>query len=536
MATKLRDGLVAGIAAGAVAIALSYALRLAFGAVFLPEIAAQTLFTLTPGEIESQLIASLGYLAKYSAITGAAIVNLIIYGLLGKLLISMSSRVDTRFRSLKPLIYSATSFTLFFIIALVLVGLTEILTTPTNITAMALQMIIPNLVYGYLLHGAAALQAKPRRVVCEARLGQEVSYRRRLFIKTAPIAVVAATLAVYGLATLLASRQAPNKAVGSIQAPQGGDLFKTPIASKIAEHEVTPNELFYRVDVNVITPSVDVDDWVLEVGGLVERPLRISYEELRSMPAVEEYATLECVSNKIGGDLMSTALWKGVRLRDILERAGVKPEATYIVFKCRDNYDVAIPLERGMLEGTILAYEMNGETLPREHGFPIRAVVPGLYGMMNAKWITSIELVNFEYLGFWQRRGWTNKAEYKTHSTILTPGKSSLRKRFGELPDVKPTSGQRSIIAGVAFAGDRGIERVEVSVDGGRTWSEASIKDPLSGYTWVLWAAEWTPPSSGVYRIMVRATDKNGETQTAEVSAPFPEGATGYHVIDIRVL
>jgi hypothetical protein len=272
------------------------------------------------------------------------------------------------------------------------------------------------------------------------------------------------------------------------------------------------------------------------VEGLIDSgPLQFTYEELKAMPSVSEYATLECISDKVSGDLISTALWKGVRLKSILEKAHVKPEAIYIVFRCYDGYDVGIPIDRGLLEGTILAYEMNGVALPTEHGFPLRVIVPGLYGMMNAKWITDIELVDKIYEGFWQRRGWANNAEYKTHSKIVFPG-DALRARFQQLAAPSGiTVGNKSPIAGLAFAGDRGISKVEVSTDGGNSWEPASIKDPLSANCWVLWALDWVPKAKGKYNILVRATDGAGNMQTSEIRDNFPNGATGYYSVETNL-
>jgi hypothetical protein len=181
---------------------------------------------------------------------------------------------------------------------------------------------------------------------------------------------------------------------------------------------------------------------------------------------------------------------------------------------------------------------MNGVPLPPEHGFPVRAIVPGLYGMMNAKWITDIELVDTVYEGFWQRRGWANNAKYQTHSKIVFPG-DALRNRFEELSTTTTTNpaaiGSKSPIAGIAFAGDRGISKVEVSTDGGNTWQTASIKDPLSSNSWVLWALDWIPQNKGKYNIVVRATDKAGSIQTAEIRDNYPNGSTGYHSVEETV-
>jgi hypothetical protein len=298
---------------------------------------------------------------------------------------------------------------------------------------------------------------------------------------------------------------------------------------------VTPNDEFYRVDINVSPPTIDVSTWSLKVHGLVSTPMTLNYDQLTSLPSVEEYATLECVSNQVGGDLMSTALWKGTQLKGLLNTAGVSAGASYVVFKCYDGYDVGIPLERAMEDGAILAYEMNGEELPVAHGYPVRAIVPGLYGMMNAKWITDIELVEGPYDGFWQRNGWTAIATYQTESSILTPGATALRDKFGLPPGLTDVSGNQIPVVGVAFAGDRGIQKVEVSVDGGNTWQPASLYDPLSNYTWVFWKLEWNPPTSGDYRLVVRATDGTAQAQTATITPPFPNGATGYDVVDVKV-
>jgi DMSO/TMAO reductase YedYZ molybdopterin-dependent catalytic subunit len=298
--------------------------------------------------------------------------------------------------------------------------------------------------------------------------------------------------------------------------------------------ELTPTFLFYRIDINPIVPVVDGKTWNLTVKGLVNNPLTVTYDEIKTMPSVEQYATLVCVSNKIGGDLISTALWKGIKLKDLLDRAEVKSGAKYIAFRCSDGYDVGIPLENGLMEGAILAYDMNLAPLSAKHGFPVRAIVPGLYGMMNPKWITEIELVDSVYEGYWQRNGWTNDADVHTTSSIVIPGQAELRHRFRKLDEMpKIVPGQKAPIAGIAFGGDRGISKVEVNIDDGTTWKSALIKSPLSQYTWVLWTAGFTPPGNETYKIIVRATDKTGQVQTAEFSKPFPDGATGYQTVNV---
>jgi hypothetical protein len=226
-----------------------------------------------------------------------------------------------------------------------------------------------------------------------------------------------------------------------------------------------------------------------------------------------------------------------VRLRDLLQRADVKSNAKYIVFRCQDGYDVGIPLESGMMEGTVLAYDMNNSPLTNEHGFPIRAIVPGFYGMMNPKWITEIELVDKTYEGFWQRKGWTNDGISSINSSIVIPGKQPINDRFPHLVEDNSnfSPGRNIPIAGIAFAGDRGISKVEVSIDGGKSWKTAIVKDPLSQYTWVLWTSGFTAADKGDYEIVVRATDKTGQIQTSKLEDPFPKGVEGYNKVNFAV-
>lgn len=495
------------------------------GGVFLPELAAQTLFSLVPGQIESEAVENLGSLAKYTAFAGAITTNVLLYGIVGVMLYRMYDRLPQHNFLPKAIQVSLASYLVFLALGEILLMVTVVATEPITFPQLALYLLPPNLVFGLVLSFQRRSVVPREIVICkETTLERRVvKYKRRLFIKTSiAAAAVASIILFYGL-DLLFQKSSSLSSLSENRAEFYGS-------------EVTPNYKFYRVDVNIETPEVDVGRWNLAVSGLVSNPLTLSYQDLKSLPAVEQYNTLECVSNKVGGDLMSTAKWKGVRLRDVLRRAQVRPEAVYLVFGCYDGYDVGIPFERATADETILAFEMNGEPLPPEHGYPVRAIVPELYGMMNAKWVTRIELVDKVYEGFWQKRGWTNDAHYPTGSTIVIPGDSPLQKRFGFSGPSDVPLGGKIPIAGIAFAGNRGIAKVEVSTDGGNTWETASLKDPLSDNTWVLWATEWNPPAQGEYKLVVRAIDKTGKVQTAELNNPFPNGATGYHVVNIKAL
>jgi DMSO/TMAO reductase YedYZ molybdopterin-dependent catalytic subunit len=301
-------------------------------------------------------------------------------------------------------------------------------------------------------------------------------------------------------------------------------------------YETTSNADFFQLDLNapyythyssaLCSPRLDPNTYTLTIQGKVEEPLILGLKDLEQFQTADEYETLECVLNTINppGSMIGTAKWTGLRLGDLLRRVGVTPEAKYVVFRCADGYDVGIPLERAMHPGTLLAYRMNDLVLPPAHGYPVRAVVAGIYGMKNAKYITEIEVVDYEYVGYWQREEyWSNDLTIKTKSIILYP--KDHAQVNGSIP-----------IAGIAFAGDRGISRVEVSVDDGQTWNEAVLKKPASPYVWVLWAYQWNMMRTGTYTITARAYDGQGVMQDPKDNPRnHPNGASGLHSIQVTL-
>jgi DMSO/TMAO reductase YedYZ molybdopterin-dependent catalytic subunit len=288
--------------------------------------------------------------------------------------------------------------------------------------------------------------------------------------------------------------------------------------------EVTPNRLHYTVDESIIDPDIDADSWELVVGGLVGRPIRLRYADLLAMPAVEQYVTLQCISNDVGGDLVSTAKWTGVPLADVLARAGgVASGAVRVAFHAVGGYSDSLPVAKALERTTVVAYGMNGTSLPRAHGYPARIIAPGIYGMKSVKWLQRIEVVDYDYLGYWQRSdGWDNLATIKTASRIDVPAELTLVRGPGT-------------VAGLAWAGDRGIERVEVSVDGGRTWQPAVLRRELARAAWRQWRLPWEPARAGRVLLKVRATDGRGALQTAAEAPPHPSGASGYHQLEVMV-
>ncbi len=515
--------LLLGVLAGGISVIAAFVIRILFNGVYLPELASSALFSLVPGFLEARAVENLGPLAKETAFVAASVLNAVVLGLIPVGLQRLGRLQGSSLR--RALVFVGSAYAIMLALGISFLALTQVSTQPINLGLLASSLVVPSLVFGAVLGRAKMLPAPsvlplfPRE-----RAKGRYSRNRRLFLKKAVGATVGATvgavLLYYGIGLLF---------------PKQSPLLPSKEASQVLAAGVTANDQFYRVDINVIAPSVDLTSWKLKLHGLVNNPMTFDYNQLLALPSVEEYATLECVSNEVGGDLMSTALWKGVKLKDLLNMAGLGSGVDYVVFTCFDGYDVGIPIDKAMADGTILAYVMNGEMLPRDHGYPLRAIVPGLYGMMNAKWITDIELVSGVHEGFWQRRGWTNTAAYQTSSWTVTPGDSLLRDKFSLPLSLTDVAGNPVAVVGVAFAGDRGVQKVEVSTDRGNSWLPASLYDPLSKYTWVFWKFDWNPAGSGSYQILVRATDGTGKVQVATMADPFPNGATGLQVVDVKV-
>ncbi|HZD71081.1 MAG TPA: molybdopterin-dependent oxidoreductase, partial [Actinomycetes bacterium] len=306
--------------------------------------------------------------------------------------------------------------------------------------------------------------------------------------------------------------------------PPDGPEDQTFLAIRGLTPEITSNHRHYVVDESIIDPDVDAASWRLRIDGLVGRPLTLGYDELLALPAVEQYVTMQCISNLVGGDLVSTAKWTGVPLAAVLERTGgVADRAVRVVFHAVGGYTDSLPVAKALDGTTMVAYGMNGSTLPRAHGYPVRIIAPGIYGMKSVKWLQRIEVVDYDYRGYWERSaGWDNVAEIKTASRIDVPG---------ELAAVK---GQTTI-AGVAWAGERGIRRVEVSFDGGRSWAPATLRRELARATWRQWRLPWRPAATGKVQLQVRAIDGLGRQQIAAPAPPHPSGASGYHEVEVVV-
>ena len=287
---------------------------------------------------------------------------------------------------------------------------------------------------------------------------------------------------------------------------------------------ITPNDDFYLIDTALSVPRIRLDTWAVDIDGMVDRPLRLTYDDLLARPQVERIVTIACVSNEVGGNLIGTARWQGVLLADLLNEAGVQPEAEQVYGTSVDGWTCGFPVAAAF-DGrdAMIAVGMNGEPLPLRHGFPARVIVPGLYGYVSAtKWLARIQLTRWsEHVGYWVPRGWAAEAPVKTQSRIDVPRRG----------DTVPAG--RTAIAGVAWAQHRGVAKVEVSIDGGE-WVEARLGSDVSIDTWRQWAYDWDA-TPGEHTVRVRATDATGETQTEVVARPDPDGATGYHTRTVVV-
>ncbi|MFM7536201.1 MAG: molybdopterin-dependent oxidoreductase [Acidimicrobiales bacterium] len=288
---------------------------------------------------------------------------------------------------------------------------------------------------------------------------------------------------------------------------------------------LTPTADFYRIDTALLVPRVDARTWSLSITGLVDRPLRLTYDDLLAAELVEVPVTISCVSNEIGGDLVGTAQWRGIPLGSLLERAGVRPEAEQVFARSVDGFTAGFPVG-AVRDGrtALLAVGMNGEPLPTRHGFPARLVVAGLYGYVSAvKWLAEIRLTPWDGVdGYWMPRGWSKEGPVKTQSRIDVP-------RAGSVVAPGPAA-----IAGVAWAPTRGIRAVEVSIDGG-AWQAARVLPVASDETWAQWVFDGWTADPGRHRITVRATDGTGIVQDATIRRPDPDGATGHHTVSVTV-
>ena len=500
----LRWGLVSGGAAGVLMLLAALAIRFVWGVSSITELAADWFTLALPGRTVDWFLETLSVSAKPLMFAGLASAQLIAAALAGA--------GYARWATLRP-----ASPVMEFMRALAfgtaawLVSLVTLVPAfgggffATNVLGSSVTFVFSTLA-SFLVYGAVLgyMFASAGRADAAQEPGS-----RRAFLKRAAILAAIAVAGVYGVRWLF-SQAGENMSSSSTHRVRG-----------VLSSEVTPNELFYTVSKNFIDPDVRLSEWSLAIEGLVDKPRVFEFAELQAMPAVERHVTLECISNIVGGDLISSAFWKGVSLRTLLEEAQIAPEAQDVSLWASDGYSESISIDKLMQDEVLVVYEMNGLPLPRSHGFPARLIVPGYFGLKSVKWLTRIEPVDFNFTGYWQGRGWTDVPVVKTMSRIDTPPPSA------RVP-LSPLE-----VGGIAFAGTRGISRVEIRTDDTDWTPVERISTPLGESTWVIWTTMLPPQEAGRVKLYVRAIDGEGNIQTEERTATIPTGATGHHNIDL---
>jgi DMSO/TMAO reductase YedYZ molybdopterin-dependent catalytic subunit len=553
---SIRDYFLAGLVATGFAVALSEMVASFFvSAPSLVLTIGQRFIDITPAALKDWAIAVFGTNDKAVLIGGIVVVTIIIGGLLG---VVARKRIEV----------AAVGFVAFGVLGYVL-GLTDPLATagatflpaiaaagsgiavlvllrrllhgaPTG-SAEAIPAVTPDARRAFMTASGAAVVLAIGQVlvgrIASGRTQSAVAAREQVTLPTvaaSPSTTAAATSTTASATTAAAVEEAAvaettTTPTTTQAAEEVVRVVADPTPAQIAQVEgvselITPNEDFYRIDTALSIPNVDIDNWEVSFTGLVDSPFSLTYDELVSLPMVERYITICCVSNSVGGELIGNAKWLGVPLKDLVEQAGVQPEGTQLIGRSVDRFTVGFPTA-AVFDGreALLAIGMNGEPLPVRHGFPARLVVSGLYGYVSAtKWLSEVEFARWDdFDAYWIPRGWAKEAPIKTQSRIDTPRPGTVE------------AGPQAI-AGVAWAQNRGIDMVEVRVDDG-PWMEAILPEELAIDTWRQWHIEYDF-TQGSHTIAVRATDRTGTTQTSEIVPPRPDGATGYHTVQVVVV
>jgi DMSO/TMAO reductase YedYZ molybdopterin-dependent catalytic subunit len=521
-------GACAGLLAGAAAVAVSEAVAAVISGVTSPLLAVGgRAVDSTPRPVKEWAVERLGANDKPVLIAGVVVTVAVLAALLGAIgvrrplpalggflalsLVAALSALTDRAATAGAALRLAPS------LALALVGATALLMLLRTLRAPAAP-----------LSGGTRAATAPTGADGSAATSSPDGFDRRAFLRTA--AAVGAVTTVGGVArqafggSAAAAERAdltlPRAAVPAPPLPAGAALDVPGISPYL-----TPTRRFYRVDTALRIPDVPLDGYILRIHGLVERPLELSFEDLVNRRLVERRITLTCVSNPVGGPYVGNASWLGVPVRDLLEEAGVKAGADAVKSTSADNMTIGTPL--GPLtdpkRDALVAVGMNGRPLPLAHGFPVRMVVPGLYGYVSAtKWLVDLEVTRFaDFSAYWSTRGYSAQAPIKTSSRIDVP-RSFARLRRGPVT-----------VAGVAWSQDRGVTAVEVRVDGG-AWQPAKLAAADGVDTWRQWLWSWDA-APGTHTLEVRATDATGYTQTSARAPIAPDGSTGWHSVNVTV-
>ena len=539
------NGFWAGLGAGIIATLLMLLLSVTFNGISLPEVFGSALTQLMPPTMFNTLHELIGGDAKHYFFYCIIVGQLLVFAGSGGLCTLIVGRINAEKTGHETLHWTAgvvLTLVLLLVTGLVLLPITGvgffgarlvIGAVNTIISLAAVSIIFAGsfvLLQNQLVERHVRLLNAPMEVQTKSESRRELVLRGIQLVGLGALGVLAWRFITGGQALTSGSgatstTTAPgllqgfkNKIV-PVPTPNYGDVQQIPLLSK----EVTTNDQYYIVSKNLFSdPTVNGDTWHLSVSGEIEHPFSLSYKDLTALPTKQQYESMMCISNEVGGQYMSNALWEGIPLADLLAHGGaIKPGATKVVLYATDDYSDSIHLSKALEPTTLLALRMNGTTLPQGHGFPLRLLVPGIYGMKHVKWITRIEVVNTDFQGYWQQRGWSDPAPLRMTSRIDVP-----------LTGVTIQANKPTYIAGVAFSGNKGISQVDVSFDMGQTWNKAILKRPLSALTWVLWELPWQPKAD-TYTVIVRAIDMQGNVQDPNIAPPLPDGSSGYNSIQV---
>jgi DMSO/TMAO reductase YedYZ molybdopterin-dependent catalytic subunit len=535
-------GFAAALAAGAVATGVMIFLSISLGGVSLPEVFGSSLTALIPPSLFNYLHQTIGADAKHYLFYGIVVGQCIVFALGGAI---YNQRLNIQNRRLQWNDGLLLALILWFLVGIIFLPLNGAgifgADLSTGFVAGLISLTVVGLVFGLLFvlfqrWIVAQLSRQDVLKSADSSLDRDVdSYEaisRRNLLRNGVIVAGIVLLGVGAWRFITEGVSTSKVPVASLLQHYKSKIVPPPTPNygeippvKFLSPEITSNDQFYIVSKNLTAdPTVDGNSWRLMVNGQVDNPFTLTYQELLAQPITQQYESLMCVSNEVGGQYMSNALWEGTPLMGLLQQAGVKAGATKIVFHAYDDYTDSIHLTKALEPTTLLAVRMNSTTLPQEHGFPARMLVPGIYGMKHCKWVTRIEVVNYDFQGYWQQRGWSDPAPVRLTTRIDTP-----------LDGSTVTANRTTYIAGVAFSGNKGISEVDVSTDSAQSWQRATLKRPLSGLTWVLWELAWQPPQAGTYIVTARAIDLEGNVQDPTEEPPLPNGSSGYHSITLNV-
>jgi DMSO/TMAO reductase YedYZ molybdopterin-dependent catalytic subunit len=473
-----------------------------FGTISLLDTLADGILLLLPLSVFSWLLDLLGTQAKTALLLGLAVLLLLLGAWLGGRLAVPSPLAANIWQR------ATTHAAVLFLLLSMLIYLIERQGGTTNgLWRFYAVLGVASLVFGVLL--AALIPAVEPVVKDDGRVEWGTDRRTILGWGAAALASAVGLVAIGRDAQRVATRETNIDGTAAGQMPPA----------------ITPNDDFYVISKNFVDPTNDRGpDWSIEIDGLVHTPMTLFRADLTALGEETFVSTMLCISNPVGGDLIGTAEWTGVPLWKVFDLVGVQREAYKAIFEAVDGYTTGVPVERVTGDNAYLVWMMNGEPLPDGHGGPVRTIIPALYGMKTAKWLTKITLTEDDWLGYWETRNWTDEAIVKTISRIDVPGRN----------DVFPAGPVR--VGGVAFAGDRGVSRVELSTDGGETWNDAQITQEPNpeGIAWVLWEYDWQA-GIGEHQLVVRAIEGDGTIQTEDETGALPDGASGWHRIRVGV-